>query len=114
MTTVAALSSSSCLGHIDQFIIPLGIQNGFWINFGSGWSHLANDDFSQILTGASQRIYFDTVAGNWKLVIEATMFVTYTVVNVWTGIKQGGNDPTGQYARLTGCDPTATLAVEAH
>ena len=90
-----------------------GIKNGYWFNFGSGWSHLANDDFSQLLTGASQRIYFDTVAGNWKLVIEATMFVTYAVVNVWTGIKHGGNDPIGQYTRLTGCGPTATLNVEA-
>jgi hypothetical protein len=53
------------------------------------------------------------VAGNWKLVIEATMFVTYAVVDVWTGTKQGGNDPVGVYTRVTGCDPTATLAVEA-
>ena len=48
---------------------------------------------------------------NWHLVIEATMFVTYAVVNVWTGIKQGGNDPTGTYTRQTGCDPTATLTI---
>ena len=41
---------------------------------------LANDDPNQILTGASQRIYHE--AGTWKLVIEATMFVTYAVVNV--------------------------------
>ena len=46
------------------------------------------------------------------MVIEATMFVTYAVVNVWTGIKQGGNDPTGNYVRLSGCDPLPVLAVE--
>ena len=40
------------------------------------------------------------------------MFVTYAVVNIWTGIKQTGNDPTGT-TRVTGCDPLATLAVEA-
>ena len=90
-----------------------GIKNGFWINYGSGWCHLANDDPAQILTGASQRLSYDGVAGNWKLVIEATMFVTYAVVDVWTGTKQGGNDPVGVYTRVTGCDPTATLAVEA-
>jgi len=33
--------------------------------------------------------------------------------NVWTGIKQGGNDPTGTYTRVTGCDPLATMTVEA-
>ena len=88
-----------------------GIKNGYWLNFGAGWSHLANDDFSQILTGASQRISYE--AGNWKLVIEATMFVTYAVVNVWTGIKAGGTDPAGVYTRVTGCDPTATFTVEA-
>jgi len=38
--------------------------------------------------------------------------VTYAVVNVWTGIKQGGNDPSGSYVRLSGCDPLATLSVE--
>ena len=90
-----------------------GIKNGYWINFGSGWSHLANDDPAQILTGASQRIYWDTVSGDWRLVIEATMFVTYAVVNVWTGTKSGGPDPVGQYTRQSGCDPTATLTVEA-
>ena len=51
--------------------------------------------------------------GHWKLIIEATMFVTYAVVNVWTGFKQAGNDPVGQYTRLTGCDPAATLTMEA-
>jgi len=40
------------------------------------------------------------------------LFVTYAVVNVWTGIKPAGNDPVGQYTRRSGCDPTATLAVE--
>ena len=87
-----------------------GMKNGYWLNFGSGWSHLANDDFSQLLTGASQRIYYD--AGTWKLVIEATMFVTYAVVDVWTGTKSGGNDPVGIYTRQSGCDPTATLTLE--
>jgi hypothetical protein len=90
-----------------------GIKNGYWFNFGAGWSHLANDDFSQILTGASQRLYWEPVTGDWRLVIEATMFVTYAVVNVWTGIKAGGNDPTGIYTRVTGCDTTATFSVEA-
>ena len=89
-----------------------GIKNGYWFNFGSGWCHLANDDPAQILTGAAPRILYDSVASHWKLVIEATMFVTYAVVNVWTGIKQGGNDPTGTYTRLTGCDPTAIFAIE--
>jgi len=89
-----------------------GIKNGFWLNFGSGWAHLANDDFSQILTGASQRLAWNMGVGRWELVIEATMFVTYAVVNVWTGIKQGGNDPTGQYTRITGCDPAPVLVVE--
>ena len=37
-----------------------------------------------MLTGAAPRILYDSVAGHWKLVIEATMFVTYAVVNVWT------------------------------
>ena len=45
------------------------------------------------------------------MVIEATMFVTYAVVNVWTGIKQAGNDPTGIYTRITGCDPAATFSI---
>ena len=110
-----------------------GIKLGYWFNFGSGWSHLASDDPAQILAGASQRLYWDAPhpaasrpasppggeaastasgEGGWKLVIEATMFVTDAVVNVWTGIKQGGNDPTGSYVRLSGCDPLATLSVE--
>ena len=41
------------------------------------------------------------------------MFVTNAVVNVWTGIKPGGNDPTGIYTRVSGCDPTAAFNVEA-
>ena len=90
-----------------------GIKNGFWINFGSGWCHLANDDPVQMLTGAAPRILYDSIAGHWKLVIEATMFVTYAVVDVWTGIKPAGNDPAGTYTRITGCDPIATLTVEA-
>ena len=110
-----------------------GNKNGYWFNFGSGWCHLANDDPAQILTGASQRLYWDaphpaalhpasplggeaasTASGEgcWNLVIEATMFVTYAVVNVWTGFKQGGPDPTGQYTRVTGCDPLPALSVE--
>ena len=89
-----------------------GNQNGYWLNFGSGWSHLANDDCTQILTGASQRIYWDSATGHWQLVIEANLFVTYAVVNVWTGIKPAGNDPTGNYNRVTGCDPLAILNVE--
>ena len=111
-----------------------GNKNGYWFNFGSGWSHLANDDPTQILTGASQRLFWEAPhpaasrpasplggeaassvsgEGQWKLVIEATMFVTYAVVNVWTGFKQSGNAPTGAYTRITGCDPVATLSVEA-
>ena len=89
--------------------VPDGTANLLDV-LGSGWSHLANDDFNQILTGALQRIYFE--AGNWHLVIEATMFVTNAVVDVWTGTKSGGPDPTGTYTRLTGCDPTGTLTIE--
>ena len=90
-----------------------GNQNGYWFNFGSGWSHLANDDPAQILAGASQRIFYDSGAGAWRLVIEATMFVTNAVVNVWTGAKAGGNDPAGIYLRESGRDPLASLTVEA-
>jgi len=95
-----------------------GNKNGYWFNFGSGWCHLANDDPAQILTGASQRLFYNVgrkpsltrrgspqtphgaaggtsagscdpayTAGYWNLVIEATMFVTYAVVNVWTGVS---------------------------
>ena len=87
-----------------------GMKNGFWINFGSGWSHLFNDDPAQILTGASQKIFWE--AGHWKVVIEATKFVTLEVINVWTGIKAGGNDPAGTYTRVSGLDPVATLTIE--
>ena len=73
----------------------------------------ANDDPAQILTGAAPRLFYDRGASQWKLVIEATMFVTYAVVNVWTGIKHGGTDPTGVYTRITGCDPVAALAIES-
>ena len=90
-----------------------GMQGGYWINFASGWSHLHNDDPAQILSGASQKLFFDTAAGHWTLVIEATMFVTLAVVNVWTGTKSGGNDPAGIYTCISGLDPLATLTVEA-
>ena len=86
-----------------------GMKNGFWLNFGSGWSHLANDDFAQLLTGASQRLYWD--AGQWKLVIQATKFVTGEVVDVWTGTKAGGYDPTGVYTKQTGIDPVTSLTI---
>ncbi len=88
-----------------------GIKNGYWLNFGAGWCHLAHDDPSQMLTGAAPRLFWD--AGNWKLVIEATMFVTGAVVNVWTGQKPGGNDPVGEYTKLAGCDPLPSLSIEA-
>ena len=123
-----------------------GNKNGYWFNFGSGWCHLANDDPAQILTGASQRLYWDaphtaasrlrgdeaalaaqarpasplggeaasTASGEgcWNLVIEATMFVTYAVVNVWTGVKLAGHDPAGIYTRINGCDPLPALSVK--
>ena len=89
-----------------------GMKNGYWLNFGSGWAHLASDDPAQILAGASQRVTWNVGAGRWELVIEATMFVTGAVVNVWTGIKQGGTDPSGTYARISGCDPLPSMAVE--
>jgi hypothetical protein len=63
--------------------------------------------------GASQRLYFDSAANQWKLVIEATMFVTGAVVDVWSGSKSGGTDPVGTYTRVSGCDPTASLSVTA-
>ena len=52
--------------------------------------------------------------GGWKLVIEATMFVTGAVVNVWTGRKPFSNDPVGQYTRIAGCDPITTITIENH
>jgi hypothetical protein len=89
-----------------------GIKNGFWLNFGSGWSHLANDNPAQLPAGASQRIFYDSAAKQWTMVIEATMFVTLAVVEVWTGVKHGGTDPVGTFTRISGCDPIASLAVE--
>ena len=90
-----------------------GMKNGYWLNFGSGWAHLQNDDPAQLLAGAAPRLFFDSGAGQWKLVIEATMFVTNAVVEVWTGAKAGGNDPVGIYTRISGCDPLAALTIEA-
>ena len=90
-----------------------GIKKGYWLNFGSGWSHLCNDSLMQMPAGASPRLYFDALAGDWKLVIEATMFVTGAVVNVWTGSKSGGTDPIGTFTRISGCDPLASLTIEA-
>ena len=89
------------------------MQGGFWINFGYGWSHLLNDDLAQMLGGASQKLFYDSAAGHWKMVIEATMFVTLVVVDVWTGVKPGGGDPVGTFTRVSGLDPVATLSVEA-
>jgi len=88
-----------------------GIKKGYWLNFGSGWAHLAQDDPAQLAAGASPRLYFDAVGNQWRLVIEATLFVTGAVVNVWTGGKSGGTDPVGTYTRVSGCDPVATLAI---
>jgi hypothetical protein len=90
-----------------------GNGNGYWLNFGSGWAHLCNDDPAQINAGASPRLYFDLVLQQWTLVIEATLFVTLAVVDVWTGVKVGGTDPVGIYTRVSGCDPVATLRVES-
>ena len=89
------------------------MKNGYWLNFGSGWSHLHNDNPAEILTGAAQRLSFDAAANHWQLVIQATQFVTHEVMDVWTGTKTGGNDPTGPYTRLSGCDPAAMLTIEA-
>jgi hypothetical protein len=48
----------------------------------------------------------------WRLVSEATAFVTHATLNVCTGTKHGGPDTVGQYTRLSGCDPALTLTVE--
>ena len=49
-----------------------------------------------------------------KLPNHATaLSLALAVVNVWTGIKPAGNDPVGDYTRITGCDPTASLTIEA-
>jgi hypothetical protein len=53
------------------------------------------------------------LAGHWKLVIDATQFVTGLVIPVWVGLKLAGNDPVGQYTRQTGCDLTPALTVAA-
>lgn len=90
-----------------------GMKNGFWLNIGSGWAHLHNDDPAQLLAGASQRLFYDVPAARWRLVIEATQFVTLAVVEVWSGVKIGGNDPTGVYTRASGADPLASLTIEA-
>lgn len=90
-----------------------GMKNGFWFNFGSGWSHLHNDDPAQILAGASQHIFYDAAGHVWMLVIQATKFVTHEVIDVWTGTKSGGNDPSGTYTRVSGHDPLASLSIEA-
>ena len=88
-------------------------------------AHLTNDNLAIVLECPSPGRFAPGLSpggeaastasgeGDWKLVIEATMFMTGALANVWTGIKQAGNDPTGVYARITGCDPTATLTVEA-
>ncbi|MCX6900210.1 MAG: hypothetical protein NT105_16120 [Verrucomicrobia bacterium] len=89
-----------------------GKKNGYWLNFGSGWSHLANDDPAQMLSGAAPRLFYDSAATQWKLIVEATMFVTNEVVQVWAGVKSGGSDPVGVYTRVAGCDPLASLAVD--
>jgi len=90
-----------------------GMQGGYWLNFGSGWAHLANDDPAQMLSGAAPRIFFDSAAGQWQLVIEATQYVTLAVVEVWTGVKAGGTDPAGTYSRVSGLDPLPALTVVA-
>ena len=70
-----------------------------------------------MLTGAASRLYWEAgvavpvpgalggaagtaaaTPGQWKLVIDATAHVTGAVVNVWTGVKAGGNDPVGMLA----------------
>lgn len=89
-----------------------GAGGGYWINFGSGWCHLVNDDPAQMLSGAAPRIYYDGAAAQWKLVVEATMFVTNETVVVWSGLKSGGDDPVGIYTRTAGLDPLATLTLE--
>jgi hypothetical protein len=117
-----------------------GEKQGYWLNFGSGWCHLHNDDPAQMLSGAAPRLLYDaqvdrdlrarSVAepanepaearpevalhpGQWHLIIEATKFVTFEVVLVWSGVKPGGNDPSGVYERVDGLDTVGTLAIEA-
>jgi len=90
-----------------------GMKAGYWLNFGSGWAHLVNDDPAQMLAGAAPRLFYDGAAGQWKLVIEATQFVTRAVVEVWTGVKAGGPAPTGVFTRVSGCDPLPAVTVVA-
>ncbi len=66
-----------------------------------------------MLTGTVPRLYYDTAAAQWKLVEEATMFMTNETVVVWSGVKPGGPDPTGTYTCIASCDPTTALTVEA-
>jgi hypothetical protein len=42
-----------------------------------------------------------------------TLSVTNETVLVRRSVKPGGNDPSGTYTRVAGCDPTAMLTVEA-
>ena len=90
-----------------------GIKNGYWINFGKGWAHLHNDDPAQVRQGAAQSLDYDSAAGQWVLLVQATQYVTHEIIEVWRGIKQGGNDPTGTYTRISGLDPLASLTIEA-
>jgi len=57
-----------------------------------------------MLSGAAPRLFYDAAASQWKLIVEATMFVTYETVLVWSGAKTGDNDPTGVYTRAAGLD----------
>ena len=61
-----------------------GSGGGYWLNFGSGWCHLQNDEPAQMLSGATPRLFYDAAASQWKLVVEATLFVTNETVLVWT------------------------------
>jgi hypothetical protein len=90
-----------------------GMKQGFWLNFGAGWAHLHHDDPAQMLSGAAPRIFYDVAPQQWQLVIEATRFVTLAVVEVWTGAKAGGNDPTGVFTRVSGSDPLPAVTVVA-
>lgn len=35
------------------------------------------------------------------------------MVEVWTGVKAGGNDPAGVFIRISGCDPLVALTIKA-
>jgi hypothetical protein len=41
------------------------------------------------------------------------MFVTLATVEVWIGVKSGGNDPTDVFTRIRSCDPLTELKIEA-